>query len=204
MGIGLPRELLASVMERRIVTLHPGDFYATRDDAVVSTVLGSCVAVGLYDAEARGGGLNHFMLPGELGEGGLARSPSAKYGMNAMELLINDLMKLGIAKASIKAKVFGGGAVLRGLAASSMDRIPAGNVAFAFEFLEKEGIPVVASDVGGDKARRIFFYARGGKVLLRKIGGPGVGALGRDEERYLEDIRSRDLSGPVELFDRGR
>jgi chemotaxis protein CheD len=199
----LPREVQAFARDQRVVTLHPGDYYATREDAVVSTVLGSCVSVGLYDAQSMAGGLNHFMLPGELGKDGLAGSASAKYGMYAMEILINDLMKLGIAKSCLRAKVFGGGAVLRGLGRTAMNRIPAGNVEFAFEYLKKEGIPVIASDVGGDRARRIFFFARGGKVLQRKFGGPRTGALESEEERYFEELRSRDLSGPIELFDRG-
>jgi chemotaxis protein CheD len=189
-----------SPFELDMVSLHPGEYWATAEDEILVTVLGSCVAVGLFDVEARAGGLNHFMLPGDLGDSGLVRSPNAKYGMYAMELLINDLLKLGARKASLQAKVFGGGSMLRGLAGAA-SKIPGSNIAFALEYLAKEGIPVIASDVGGNEARKIFFYARGGKVLLKRFGGPPVDLVEREEERYLDDLRGHDQSGPVLLFD---
>jgi chemotaxis protein CheD len=188
-----------SQFEQELITIHPGEYFATTDDTIISTVLGSCVAVGLFDAELRAGGLNHFMLPGDFGNRDLIRSPNAKYGMYAMELLINDLMKLGARRSSLRAKVFGGGAVLR--IAGESTKIPASNIDFAFEYLAKEGIPVIASDVGGEEPRKIYFFARSGKVLLKRIGGTIADLAEREEERYLRGLRKSSDQGPVILFD---
>jgi chemotaxis protein CheD len=140
------------------------------------------------------------MLPGDFERSELIRSPNAKYGMYAMELLVNDLMKLGAARSGLKAKVFGGGAVLH-LSGGGGTSIPGSNIDFAFEYLAKEGIPVLASDVGGREPRKIFFFARSGKVLLKRIGKNQVAAVETEEERYLGILRSREQEGPIVLFD---
>jgi len=188
-----------SRFEQQILTIHPGEFYATGDDVVISTVLGSCVAVGLYDPGAGMGGLNHFMLPGVMKKDELIANPNARYGMHAMELLINELMKLGLRKRDMVAKVFGGGSVLR-LHGTEASAIPRSNIEFAFEYLEKESIPVVASDVGGRQPRKIFFFPRSGKVLLTRIGGQRAGVVEKEEEEYLEAIRRAPREGPIRMF----
>lgn len=189
-----------SQFEQELITIHPGEYFATKDDTIISTVLGSCVAVGLYDESSRIGGLNHFMLPGEYGASDLVRNPNAKYGMYAMELLINDLMKLGAKRSAIVAKVFGGGSVLR-FPGGAGSKIPGNNITFAFEYLQKEGIRVLASDVGGMEPRKIFFFARTGKVLLKRIAGTMAALAEKEEERYLSDLRSHEQEGKVVLFD---
>ena len=190
-----------SPFEQELVTIHPGEYYATVDDTIISTVLGSCIAVGFFDERARMGGLNHFMLPGDSAGIDLLRSPNAKYGMYAMELLINDLMGLGARKSALKAKVFGGGSVLH-FSSGAGSRIPGNNIDFAFEYLRGEGIPVVASDVGGREPRKIFFYARTGKVLLKRISASVVADLAeREEERYFESLgNGRAREGGIFLF----
>jgi chemotaxis protein CheD len=192
-----------SPFEQELITIHPGEYFATRDDTIISTVLGSCIAVGLFDEEAGIGGLNHFMLPGDSAKLDLIRSPNAKYGMYAMDLLINDIMKLGARRDALKAKVFGGGSVLQ-LAVGTGSRIPANNIEFAFEYLEKERIPLLASDVGGREPRKIFFFARTGKVLLKRIAGQTAALAEKDEERYLNDLRIRKTEGTITLFDTDR
>ena len=172
------------------------------DDMVVGTVLGSCVAVGIFDPVLGFGGLNHFMLPGDFRKEGLIRSPDAKYGMFAMELLINDLLKLGARKSALRAKVFGGGSVLRLTARPSGGAgIPESNIDFAFEYLAMEGIPVLASDVGGMEPRKIFFFARTGKVLLKRIGRALVDSVENADDRYREGLLSHGQEGPSLLFD---
>jgi chemotaxis protein CheD len=189
-----------SQFEQELITIHPGEYYATADDTIISTVLGSCIAVGLYDAKAKLGGLNHFMLPGEAGKIDLVRSPNAKYGMYAMELLINDLMKIGATRASLSAKVFGGGSVLR-FADGGSSKIPGNNIDFAFEYLKKEGIPVTASDVGGRDPRKIFFFAQTGKVLLKRISGTVADLAEKEEERYLSNFFVKEREGEITLFE---
>jgi chemotaxis protein CheD len=185
--------------EQEVVTIHPGEFFATRDETIISTVLGSCIAVALYDPVSQAGGLNHFMLPGEMEPDDLTRDPNAKYGMWAMELLVNELMKLGVRRGDIKAKVFGGGAVLRFLD-GSVSRIPQSNIDFAFEYLEKEGIPILASDVGGREPRKVFLFPRTGKVLLKRIGGSLANLVEKEEARYLTTIRTEAPEGEIVLF----
>jgi len=190
-----------SPFEQELITIHPGEYFATKDDTIISTVLGSCVAVGIFDEGARMGGLNHFMLPGGGAKVDLVRSPNAKYGMYAMELLINALLKLGSRKGALKAKVFGGGSVLRFSGGGS--KIPGNNVAFAFEYLRKEGIPLLSSDVGGREPRKIFFFARTGKVLLKRIAGTIADLAEKEEERYLKELVKGEKEGLITLFDLG-
>lgn len=188
-----------SRFEQDIVTIHPGEYHVSREDIIIATVLGSCVSVALWDARLRQGGINHFMLPGDLEDEDLIRSPNAKYGMFAIELLYNELLKAGSRKPELVAKVFGGASVLR--LASGPTKIPKGNVDFALAFLKKENIPIVANDTGGILPRKIFFFAQTGKVLLKRIAGTLASSVEREEEAYLDEIKRRD-DGRVILFDR--
>jgi len=188
-----------SCFEQSIVTIHPGEFYASKEDVIIATVLGSCVSVAFWDQRLKLGGLNHFMLPGNLEDEDMIKSRNAKYGMFAIELLYNDLLKAGSRKADIIAKVFGGASVLR--LVTGPTKVPKDNVDFALAFLRKENIPVVANDTGGILPRKIFFFAQTGKVLLKRICGTLSTAVEREEEAYLDKIQRED-SGSVVLFDR--
>lgn len=132
-------------------------------DIVLSTILGSCVAACLHDPMARVGGMNHFLLPGD--EDNRA-SEAMKYGVNAMELLINGLLQRGAARARLQAKLFGGAQVVQNLS-----DIGAQNAAFALKFLEVEGIACVGQSLGGECARRIRYWPESGRasqLLLEK------------------------------------
>lgn len=181
-----------------VVTLHPGEYYSTGEDLVLSTVLGSCVAVVLFDPKHEIGGLNHFMLPGSVDSARPLLSESARYGMYAMELLINDMMKKGVHKGDLRAKVFGGASLLE-YSGGSAGRIPESNIRFTFSYLEGEGIPVLARDVGGSLPRKIFVYPRTGKVLLKRIPRTRLTAVRKEEAGFLREIRTLE-SGPVVLF----
>ena len=170
--------------EREVAIIHPGEYLATREDIVISTVLGSCIAVALHDATAGLGGLNHFMLPGELHSSDFYREDSARYGMYAMELLINDMLKAGAKKDRLIAKVFGGGHVLN----TTQGNIPDSNIAFAMEFLATEKITIESSNVGGTDARKIFFFVRDARVLLKRFGGQKIAPVEREEKAYLSRI----------------
>lgn len=181
-----------------VVTLHPGEFYSSTEDIVLSTVLGSCVAVALFDRKTGMGGLNHFMLPGPVEAPNPILSESAKYGMYAMELLINDMMKKGARKTDLVAKVFGAASVLN-FSGGTASRIPLSNIEFTVAYLADEGIPIRAKDVGGALPRKIFFFVRTGKVLLKRIPRTRNTAIKKEESEYLEKIRERD-SGPIRIF----
>ncbi len=124
---------------------------------VYATILGSCVAACLHDPHAEVGGMNHFLLPGEIaGSRSLERD---QYGVHLMELLVNDLMRLGARRDRLQAKLFGGARMVRGL--SDIGRQ---NAEFAENFLQRDGIRLVGKDVGGDRARRLQFWPFSGRA----------------------------------------
>jgi chemotaxis protein CheD len=177
-----------SKFQKNVTILHPGEYYASSEDEIISTVLGSCIAVALYDPMKRVGGLNHFMLPGALDDNGKLMSETGKYGVFAMEFLINELMKLGSKRQDLVAKVFGGGHVLRG-SELHVSRVPEGNIEFAYTYLNTEKITVESADVGGTTARKIFFYPQTFKVLLKRITGTLITSVEHEEEEYLRKLR---------------
>lgn len=148
----------------KIMTVVQGDYAVSSDpDVIMSTVLGSCIAVCLFDAEAGVGGMNHFLLA----EAGQDQSDDLKYGVNAMELLINKVLRAGGDRSRLKAKLFGGARML----GNSRD-IGNTNAKFAISFLEREGIPCVSHSVGGEKARRVQFTPHTGAARQLQISGP--------------------------------
>jgi chemotaxis protein CheD len=187
---------------KQVYIIHPGEYFASADSILISTVLGSCVGVALYDPRAALGGLNHFMLPGSLDTQSFMFSETGKYGMFAMELLINELIKMGARKDRLRAKVFGGGHVLRNEVGRD-GGVPQSNIRFAFEYLETERIPVETSDVGGTVGRKIFLDPQTFRVMLKRITGKLIVDVEKEEEEYLESLRSRPTKrkGDVTLFE---
>lgn len=135
----------------QITYITQGEFRVSQDpDEVFSTILGSCVAVCLRDPVARVGGMNHFLLPsGHDGE----RGRSMRYGVHAMEMLINALFKLGAGRDRLEAKLFGGARL-----SMNLRDVGADNAAFALDYLAAEDINCVASSLGGNSARRVLFH----------------------------------------------
>jgi chemotaxis protein CheD len=179
-------------LQKEVRIIYIGEYTASGENLYLSTVLGSCVAVALYSPDKRIGGLNHFMLA----EGGEREAEqtllggAARYGMGAMEFLINDLMKLGVRREELLAKVFGGGRVLRRVGGSDA-QIPEKNVEFAFTYLRIEGIRVSASDVGDTIARKIYFDPRTADVYLKRIGGRTVRSIEEQEREYLAALKRK-------------
>lgn len=149
--------------ERERHSIHIGGVYASRTGAVIRTLLGSCIAVCLRDPISRVGGMNHFMLPNGYSDDPL----SSRYGVHAMELLINRCMKLGAERCRLEAKVFGAAHVLR--VEHKVGNVAEVNAAFIKEFLTLEGIPTIAEDVGGQAAREIYFFTDSGRTMLRRL-----------------------------------
>lgn len=169
------------------VTIMPGEHHGTREERIIATLLGSCVAVAVYDPVNRVGGMNHFMLPGAAGKQ-FYLSDSGRYGMYAMDLLIGTLVKLGGNRRSFRAKVFGGGSVLQVNGDHSL-RVAESNVRFAFEYLETENIPVVSSDVGGTEGRQVLLFTASARVLVRKIRRDQIAPLRSEELSHLKAVR---------------
>jgi chemotaxis protein CheD len=142
--------------------LYPSTLFASRQPAEVSTVLGSCISVCLYDQVLNFGGINHYMLPLWQGEG-LA---SAKYGNIAIEKLLEKLLVLGSQRKNLVAKIFGGAGQL---ADSACYNIGKRNITIAEEELGRYHIPIVASNVGGTIGRKILFNTQSGQVYMKFI-----------------------------------
>jgi chemotaxis protein CheD len=149
------------------IVLFIGGVYASSNPVVVRTLLGSCVAVCLFDPKRCIGGMNHFLLPE-----GASQQPgdtATRYGVHAMDQLIGALMKLGAERSRLVAKVFGGGHVV-GVNPDAF-AVPRRNVDFARQFLCDEGMPVLSEDVGGYSPREVRFHATSGRARVRRIVG---------------------------------
>lgn len=139
---------------KRIAIIQGENAVVSAPDTVISTLLGSCIAVCLHDAQAHIGGMNHFLL-GEPGRGQtVAATDMNRYGLHAMELLINAMMHKGASRHRLCAQVFGGGNIQ-----AAFGPIGTRNAEFAMRFLKTEGIPVQQANVGGTQARKVEFRA---------------------------------------------
>ena len=178
------------------VKILPGEYYVTNRDMLIVTVLGSCVSACIRDPLFNVSGMNHFMLPEGPAEGGVA-SASARYGSFAMELLINQLLKLGARRNALEAKVFGGGNVLRALSAGN---VAERNAAFVISYLETEKIPVVARDLGGTQPRKVYQFVKDGRVRVKRLGTLANDSIFERERDYRSRLRVAEPAGEVELF----
>ncbi len=183
------RMMTPDPQERR-VHVGQGSHHVTGDPGVVlSTILGSCVAACVRDPVARVGGMNHFLLPaapeGEAGD--------RRYGVQAMELLINGLLHLGARRDRLEAKVFGGARMAVGFS-----DIGAKNAEFVRRFLRDEDIRLVAESLGGDRARRLHFQPTTGKASQHLVRDPAV--LARERVLTRQAPVADAGSGELELF----
>lgn len=153
----------SSTLEPAAVYLPPGLLYAGALPAAVTTVLGSCVAVCLFDPTARAGGLNHYLLPYWNGEG-LA---SPKYANIALPKLLEKLLALGCRRQQLRAKLFGGGAVFKQI--GGLFGVGERNIQYAEQYLAEAGIPVVARDVGEGYTRKVIFHLHTGEAFVRRL-----------------------------------
>jgi len=188
---------VAALTGQRVVSVIIGGVSASREPAQLRTLLGSCVCACLYDPGSRIGGINHFMLP----DGMEDTFTPTRYGVNAMEMLINELLKLGADRRRLQAKAFGAAHVLSG-AGLSPD-VPRKNAKFVKEFLQTEGIPLVSSRLGGSAPVEVMFATDTGKALVRALGDSFAQDLMLEESRFDLEIRkklSRTPDGSVELF----
>lgn len=193
--LGRASKYLDRHFNRQAMKILPGEFYATAEDEVIVTVLGSCVAACLLDPIAMVGGMNHFMLPVKQGE----RDPdvfyAARYGAAAMEYLINNLLHLGAQRDRIVAKVFGGGKVMRGLS-----DVGGQNIDFVRGFLREEGIPLWSEDLGGTYPRKVYFFPHTGQVLVKRIERTHNDTVLERERAYSREVGQVPIEGDVELF----
>lgn len=177
--------------------LLPGEYYVTMKEMVLVTVLGSCVAACIRDPDFGIGGMNHFMLPESVHEPDNPLSSSARYGTYAMEVLINELIKLGARRNRLQAKVFGGGNVLRGFTATNVGER---NAAFVLEYLKTENIPILAKDLVDIYPRKVYFWPHDGRVMVRKLRSIHNTTIMKREGDYSRKLTTDSVAGDVELF----
>jgi chemotaxis protein CheD len=175
----------------------PGEYYYTGKNMLIVTVLGSCVSACIRDRVTGLGGMNHFMLPDGGGDAGSPVSASMRYGTFAMEVLINDLLKAGARRENLEAKVFGGGAVLRGFTAMNVGER---NAAFVMNFLKTERIPVLAEDLNDIHPRKVYFFPKTGKVLVKKLMQTQNDTLAKRELDYAKRLKVTPVGGEIDLF----
>lgn len=192
---------------KKEVSIHIGELYASKKPAVIHTLLGSCVAVCLFDPIRQIGGMNHILLPGN---GDLPRhgastagakpfSDSIRYGINAMEFLINMIMNLGGNRNRLAAKAFGGGHILSGIPEKNGPGQK--NIQFVLEFLKVEGIKLISRNLGGYDSRRIYFHTDTGDVFLKRIAPVNLARIVIDEQKHLRRIEKEvKKPGDVTLF----
>jgi chemotaxis protein CheD len=184
-------------LKNKIINLAPGDYFATDKDLLINTVLGSCVSVVLYDPLLKAGGMNHFMLAEMKAKSNIDNYfKEERYGLYAMEALINDLLKLGSKKGNLKAKIFGGSNVIQ---TARTIEIGQENIRFAEEFLKTENIPIVNRDTGGKKARKIYLYAKSFKILLKRV---NIRTTDLDQQmiNYQKELEKKKDGGTTILF----
>ncbi len=148
---------------RPLVYLHAGQLAAFREPRAISTVLGSCVAVCLWDGQSRIGGMNHFLLPHRAGAG----ETSPRFGNVAMGQLLDAIVRLGGRFSHLQAKLFGGACVLGGPRPG--ETLGEQNVQLARSLLDAAGIPIVAEDTGGTRGRRLVFHTDDGLAFLKRL-----------------------------------
>lgn len=155
-------QLSGKELERIARNINPGE-WAIETERPIATLLGSCVAVCLFDPKLRLGGMNHFLLPNRT-KACNSDTDATLSGDFAMEVLVNGLLSKGVNKNRLLAKAFGGGTIV----SLTTMAIGARNAEFAREWLEREGIPLIASDFSGPWSRKVVFLPQNGEAFCRR------------------------------------
>ena len=170
------------------VSIHPGEFYASREDVVISTILGSCVSACIFDPVAGIVGMNHFLLSNKRYSRDMQFyiTEAGRYGINAMELVINEMFKMGAKRENLRAKAFGGSSLLGLNITDNFLCVGEVNSRFILDFLKNEGIPLISSNLGGDRGRVIRFSSIDYSVLMRKIKKISLTKIVKDEKKFWQ------------------
>lgn len=182
-------------MMKPSVKIHIGQYYASREPMVIGTILGSCVSVCLFDPQTRVGGMNHIL---RVGEDTTVYDGDARYGINAMEVLINEMVGLGAVRSRFVAKVFGGGNIL---SMSEEYRPGPKNVEFVLRFLEVENIKLQSQSTGGPYSRKLFLHTDTFECLLKKNCSSVSSSVANAEKAHHLRVKSiPNKSGDITLF----
>jgi chemotaxis protein CheD len=177
--------------------IMPGEYYVTSRDMVLVTVLGSCVSACIRDRVSGIGGMNHFMLPDSNLDSSDVTNISARYGSYAMEMMINQLLKMGARRNNLEAKVFGGGSVLSGFVTTNVGK---SNAEFVLGYLHNEAIAITGQDLLDVYPRKVYFFPNTGRVLVKKLRKMHNETILEREKAYSLRLKAADIQGEVELF----
>ncbi|MBL1261611.1 MAG: chemoreceptor glutamine deamidase CheD [Thiotrichaceae bacterium] len=173
----------------------PGQFYVTKENEAIVTVLGSCISACIRDPQAGIGGMNHFMLPADNSGNGAKLSESARYGNFAMEMLINEILKNGGKKKNLEVKIFGGGKILR-----NVTDVGERNIEFAITYIKTEGLNLLSSDVGSAHPRKVYYFPDSGRVRIKKLRKLHNETVIEREADYMKDLINKPVKSDIELF----
>jgi chemotaxis protein CheD len=185
---------------RFLAKIGPGDYYATANNELITTTLGSCVAACIRNLATGVGGMNHFMLPdssegsSDSWEATLVSTP-ARYGNVAMERLINVVLGENLDRGKLEIKVFGGAKVL----AANID-VGDRNVRFIKSYVRKEGMKLAADDLGGTAPRKVVYDPQSGDVFVRLLGSGFRDRIVKEEMQHMAHIKEDSAGGDVDLF----
>ncbi len=184
-----------------MVKILPGEYYVTREDEIIATVLGSCVSVCIRDTKIGVGGMNHFMLPENNNSDNdkwkaCKVDKAARYGVDAMEHLINEILKHGGKKNNFEIKLCGGGKILE-----SMSNIGEKNINFIKRYLEREGYDIASEDMGSIHPRKVRYFPKTGKLRIMKLRSLHNDTIVKREVDFQKELDVAPVSGEVELFD---
>lgn len=176
------------------VKVLPGEYFVTGENMVICTVLGSCIAACLWDRNLNIGGMNHFMLPE-----GDSNDVSGRYGSYAMEVLINEMIKLGARRESMQAKIFGGGQVMANFTTMNVGER---NTDFVTQYLHTERIPIVSEDVLDIYPRKVVYFPMTGKAMVKRLAHAHPEALVEQERARgsAAQLAKTNAGGSVDLF----
>jgi chemotaxis protein CheD len=186
---------------KALYVLYPGDYFATRDDCILGTVIGSCVAVCIFDPTRKLGGMVLFIVPGTMGTEGIVNDEIARCGILSMEYLMGELVKVGGDRHFIKAKIFGAGYSNTGI--NNSGPLADANIRFIHEYLTLENIPVERSDLGGDFRRKLYFEPQAGTVYRQILkNNEESSEFMKMEKEYIDsEFRNKKRTGRVVLFE---
>lgn len=186
------------------ITLAPGEYYVADEEVVLTTLLGSCVSACLYDPCNKIIGMNHFLLSSTHYARTLpvCATDAGRYGIHAMELLLNEMWRRGAGRGNLKAKAFGGSSMLKPVDSSTRSIYAVGevNVRFIIEFLQNEKIPLVSSDLGGTVGRVIHFHAADFSVHVRKIIAKSANVVKMEEQYWKKTIKQQEEETQIDLW----
>jgi chemotaxis protein CheD len=183
---------MAPAVERKINIVRGEYCVDDNPHTVVTTILGSCIAACIWDGVAGIGGMNHFLLPGE-GKHGNPGGDAMRFGVHAMELLVNGLLQRGAIKSRMRAKLFGGARMVKGL--TDIGEL---NAIFAERFLCEEGITLVGGSLRGEQGRRIQFWPVTGRARQVLLANETEFILNLEHTRPLPKPEAD--TGTLELF----